>query len=83
MFVTAYLVRKTDAAVALVTKEKLDNTAKGEAIRPLWLPIAKMLNCLELDEKSVDILTAQDGQRVGIPVQVEIDDSFAAKVGLK
>ena len=75
MIVKAYITRETEAAIQIVTQ--------GVAIRPLWLPRGKMVSFVELDEKSLEIQTAQDGLRVGTPAVVGIDDSFAAKVGLK
>ena len=83
MIVKAYITRETEAAIQIVTQAALDNAEKGAAIRPLWLPRGKMVSFVELDEKSLEILTAQDGLRVGTPAVVGIDDSFAAKVGVK
>lgn len=83
MIVKAYTTRETEASIQIVTQTVLDNAKEGVAIRPLWLPLSKMLSFKELDEASKQILTVQDGLRLGIPAMVEIDDSFAAKVGVK
>jgi hypothetical protein len=74
---TGYIVRETEAAVAFVR----DADAAKSGIRPLWIPRAKLGAIVEADAMGRRIVTAQDGERVGIPATVEIDAAFAAKVG--
>ena len=69
-----YVVRTTDAAVAFV--------ASASDTKPLWLPRRKIHAMQELDLKSVTIKTAQDGERVGIPYEIDVDSAFLEKVGL-
>jgi hypothetical protein len=77
MQVQGYIVRSTDAAVAFIAdKDMIDG------VKPLWLPRKKIVSFQELDTRSKNIVTAQDGERVGTPVLVDIDDAFAAKVGV-
>ena len=78
MRVQGFVVRETEAAIAFVQ----ESAAKGEAVRPLWVPRRKVINAQELDLISVTIKTAQDGERIGIPFALEIDNEFAAKVNL-
>lgn len=78
MEVKGFMVRETEAAVAFVR----DTVAAVAGVRPLWVPKAKIQVVLELDEMSVKIQTAQDGERIGVPVLMQIDDAFAAKVGV-
>lgn len=77
MQVQGYIVRSTDAAVAFIADKDMVN-----GVKPLWLPRKKIVSFRELDTRSKTIITAQDGERVGTPVLVEIDDDFAAKVGV-
>ena len=74
---TGYIVRETEAAVAFVREA---DAAKA-AVRPLWIPRAKLGRIREADCMGRRIATAQDGERVGIPATVEINAAFAAKVG--
>lgn len=69
-----YVVRTTDAAVAFV--------ANTSDTKPFWLPRRKIHAMHELDLKSVTIKTAQDGERVGIPYEIDVDSAFLEKVGL-
>jgi len=77
MQTTGYIVRETEAAVAFVARR---NVKAG--VKPLWVPKAKILIRQEQDRASVTIQTAQDGERVGIPTVLVIDDAFAVKVGI-
>jgi len=74
---TGYIVRETEAAVAFVR----DADAAKSGVRPLWIPRTKLGRIREADAMGRRIVTAQDGERVGIPATVEIDAAFAAKVG--
>jgi hypothetical protein len=74
---TGYVVRETAAAIAFVSADNA-NTA---SVRPLWIPRAKLGAVVEADAAGRNIATAQDGDRVGVPVTLEIDAAFAAKVG--
>ena len=69
-----YIVRETDAAVAFV--------ANAHDTKPLWLPRKKIVAMRELDLTSVKVVTAQDGERVGIPCEIDADSAFLARVGM-
>ncbi len=69
-----YIVRETEAAVAFV--------ANASDTKPLWLPRKKIVAMHELDLPSVKVKTAQDGERVGIPYEIDADSAFLAKVGV-
>jgi len=69
-----YVVRETEAAIAFV--------ANASDAKPLWLPRKKIHAMRELDLKSVRVKTAQDGERVGIPYEIDADSAFLEKVGL-
>lgn len=78
MQVTGYITRTTEAANQFVFAKD----AKTVGVKPLWVPVRKIVSAIELDTKSVIIVTAQDGERVGTPFTLDIDDAFCAKVGL-
>ena len=78
MQVTGYITRVTDAANQFVFAKD----AKTVGVKPLWVPVRKIVSAIELDLASVKIVTAQDGERVGIPFTLDIEDAFAAKVGI-
>lgn len=71
---SGYIVRETEAAVAFV--------AKASDSKPLWIPRKKIASMQELDTKSVRVVTAQDGERVGIPHALDVDAAFLAKIGV-
>lgn len=77
MQTTGYIVRETKAAVAFVARRDVK-----EGVKPLWVPKAKILVRHEQDRMGVKIVTAQDGERIGIPTVLIIDDAFAVKVGI-
>ncbi len=77
MQTTGYIVRETEAAVAFVARRDVK-----AGVKPLWVPKAKILVRHEQDRASVIIATAQDGERVGIPTVLVIDNDFAVKVGI-
>jgi hypothetical protein len=77
MQTTGYIVRETEAAVAFVARRDVK-----AGVKPLWVPKAKILVRHEQDRASVTIATAQDGERVGIPTVLVIDNDFAVKVGI-
>ena len=74
---TGYVVRETAAAIAFVSADN----APVAGVRPLWIPRAKLGAVVEADAAGRQITTAQDGDRIGVPVTLEIDAAFAAKVG--
>ena len=78
MQVTGYITRVTDAANQFVFAKD----AATVGVKPLWVPVRKITSAVELDTASVKIVTAQDGERVGIPFTLDIDDAFCAKVGI-
>jgi hypothetical protein len=75
---TGYIVRETEAAYAFVPAKQ----AKVDRVRPLWLPIKKVSRLDVLNKTHPTIQTAHDGRLSGLPVTVEIDAEFAAKVGV-
>ena len=78
MIVNGFITRVTDAANQFVFAKD----AATVGVKPLWVPVRKILAAIELDTASVTIVTAQDGERVGIPMTLDIDDAFCAKVGI-
>ena len=77
MQTTGYIVRETEAAVAFVASRDMK-----AGVKPLWVPKAKILVRHEQDRASVIIATAQDGDRVGVPTVLVLDDAWAVKVGI-
>lgn len=77
MQTTGYIVRETEAAVAFVARRDMK-----AGVKPLWVPKAKILVRHEQDRASVVIATAQDGERVGVPTVLVVDDAWAVKVGI-
>ncbi len=77
MQTTGYIVRETEAAVAFVARRDVN-----AGVKPVWDPKAEILERHEQDRASVIIATAQDGERVGIPTVLVIDNDFAVKVGI-
>lgn len=77
MQTTGYIVRETEAAVAFVARRDVK-----VGVKPLWVPKAKILVRHEQDRASVTIATAQDGERVGIPTVLVVDNDWAVKVGI-
>lgn len=73
---TGYVVRTTDAAVAFVA----ESDAAKAGVKPMWIPRKKIETIAELDALSCSINTAQDGERVGIPMAIWVDDAFLAKI---
>lgn len=77
MNVQGYIVRETELAIAFVT-----TAAMVDGVKPAWLPRKKISSLFERDMPSKTIRTAQDGERVAIPVSLNLDDAFAAKLGV-
>lgn len=73
---TGYVVRVTEAAVAYVSNED----ASKIGVKPLWIPRKKIEAYKEADAMGRKIQTAQDGERVGIPATITVDDAFLAKI---
>jgi hypothetical protein len=73
---TGYIVRETVAFVAFVREAD----AAQSGIRPFWVPKSKILIRHEQDRAGVKIVTAQDGERIGVPTVLIIDEAFAVKV---
>lgn len=71
-----YVVRETDAAVAFVA----ESDASIAGVKPLWIPRKKIESATESDGLGRSIKTAQDGERIGIPMALSVDDAFVAKV---
>ena len=77
MQTTGYIVRETEAAVAFVARRDVK-----AGVKPMWVPKSKILVRHEQDRASVTIATAQDGERVGIPTVLVVDNDWAVKVGI-
>ena len=77
MQTTGYIVRETEDAVAFVARRDVK-----AGVKPLWVPKAKILVRHEQDRASVVIATAQDGERVGVPTVLVVDNDWAVKVGI-
>jgi hypothetical protein len=72
-----YIVRETEAAVAFV---RAPLTAQ---MKPLWVPKSKIVAKEELDLLSTTIdIAGESLRRVGIPVNLNVDAAFLAKVGV-
>lgn len=71
-----YMVRATDAAIAFVA----ESDAATVGVKPLWIPRKKILAAKESDARGRTIVTAQDGERIGTPMFVDVCDVFLAKV---
>lgn len=71
-----YMVRATDAAIAFVA----ESDASKVGVKPMWIPRKKIAHAKEADARGRTIVTAQDGERVGTPISLDIDDAFLAKI---
>jgi hypothetical protein len=72
-----YIVRETEAAVALV---QLPLTLD---MRPLWVPRKKIASIEEQDGYSPSVqLKGESIRRLGVPVELEICEEFGKKVGV-
>ena len=77
MIVTGYITRRTEAAVQFVAQ----GDAGLDKVRPLWVPVSKLTGPIrESDCMGRKIRTAQDGERIGIPATLSVDDEFLRKV---
>ena len=77
MFLKGFKVAETEKAIAFVAEKD----AATVGIKPLWLPLKKIVDSNELDELDKRIETAQ-GTKKGIPMALAICDEFAKKVGM-
>jgi hypothetical protein len=69
---TGLIASETEKAVAFV---------QPGATRPLWLPRKKIVVMTELDERSQPVqFQGEKITRQGIPVQVEVETAFLARV---
>jgi hypothetical protein len=69
-----FIARETEKAVAFL--------ATAATAKPLWIPRAKIATIVETDALSASVQLAGEGiARQAVPVSVEIDAAFAAKVG--
>jgi len=69
-----YIARETEKAVAFC--------ATAATAKPLWIPRVKIAAIVESDDRSAAVRLAGEGiVRQAVPVSVEIDAAFAAKVG--
>jgi hypothetical protein len=75
---TGYIVRETKAAVAFVRES---DTGVNQ-VKPIWLPRKKIMSMHELDLTSRRIVTAQDGERVGVPHSLDVDLAFLNRIGV-
>lgn len=75
---SGFIARETNAALAFVQLP-----VAGEQ-RPLWIPRKKITALRERDALSANVQLAGEGvRRQATPVEVEIDEAFAAKVGVE
>ena len=71
----AYIVRETEKAVALCQLP-----AKG-VHKPMWIPKSKIVSMKETDEYSpIFELAGEKIRRQSIPVNIEIDAAFMARI---
>ena len=75
---TGYIVRSTDAAVAFV--READAGVSG--VRPIWIPRKKLGRVREADCMGRRIVTAQAGERIGVPATVEVESAFLDRIGV-
>ena len=72
---TGYIARTTDKAMAFLANQ----TDK----KAMWLPIAKVVSCVESDTRSVPVqLEGEQIQRNALPVTVEVDEAFLQRIGV-
>jgi hypothetical protein len=72
---TGYIARETEKAVAFVQLPLL-----GEH-KPLWIPRKKISSRVELDAYSPSVqLAGEDIRRLAIPVELEVDADWLAKI---
>ena len=76
MLMTGYIVGETEKAVALVR----DSDVKA-GVKPMWLPRKKIAQIIERDVRDCAIETA-NGRKIGLPVLVDVDDEFLARIGV-
>ncbi len=75
---TGYVVRTTDAAIAFVR----ESDAGVAGVKPIWIPRKKLGRVRESDCAGRKIVTAQDGERIGIPTTVEVESAFLDRIGV-
>lgn len=75
---TGYIVRSTEAAVAFVREADADVSG----VRPIWIPRKKLGRVREADCMGRRIVTAQDGERIGVPATVEVESAFLDRIGV-
>lgn len=75
---SGYIARETEAAVAFVQLPLI-----GEH-KPFWIPRKKISALVERDALSASVqLAGESIRRLATPVEVEICEAFAAKVGVE
>ena len=75
---TGYVVRETEAAVAFVR----ESDAGVVGVKAIWIPRKKLGRIRESDCAGRRIVTAQDGERIGIPTTVEVESAFLDRIGV-
>lgn len=75
---TGYVVRETEAAIAFVR----ESDAGVAGVKPIWIPRKKLGRVREADCMGRRIVTAQDGERIGIPATVEVESAFLDRIGV-
>jgi len=74
--ITGYIARETEAAVAFVQRPLTAD------MKPLWIPRKKIASLIERDDLSANVqLAGESIRRQAIPVEINIDSEFLAKVG--
>ena len=73
---SGYIARETEKAVAFVTLP-----LAGEH-KPLWIPRKKISQLIERDTLGATVqLAGESIRRQAVPVEIQICEAFAAKVG--
>ena len=76
MILNGFKVGESEKAVAFVRESDV-----RPGVKPLWLPKSKIVSECESDAMSRKVETDK-GDKVGIPMEYDVDESFLAKVGL-
>jgi hypothetical protein len=85
MILSAYLVANFDKATDKAMTLVLEKDAKTPAIGALFAPLSKIVSYAETDAASVTIncrIGKGIADRIGFPYTIDLDDSFAEKLGL-
>ena len=76
MQMTGFIVGESEKAIALVRDVDIKS-----GVKPFWVPRKKIISQTELDICSRQVQTDK-GDRIGVPVSIDVDDDFLARVGV-